>query len=82
MLLNAMKPPFARLLLATALLTGVLSSPLAATPDKETNAAGLALFESKIRPMLAQHCYKCHSAKSGTPEGNLLLDSRDAARKG
>ncbi|HRX77958.1 MAG TPA: DUF1549 domain-containing protein, partial [Pirellulaceae bacterium] len=54
----------------------------AADPSEAPNAAGLALFESKIRPMLADHCYKCHSAKSGTPEGNLLLDSRDATRKG
>ena len=54
----------------------------AADADKQISSAGLALFESKIRPILVEHCYKCHSAKNGTPEGNLLLDSRDATRKG
>ena len=29
------------------------------------DAAGLAFFESKIRPVLAKHCYECHSAESG-----------------
>ena len=34
-------------------------------------------FESKIRPILADHCYQCHSASSGEDlEGGLLLDSR------
>ena len=26
---------------------------------------GLDFFEKKIRPVLVQHCYKCHSAKAG-----------------
>ena len=47
-----------------------------------SEAAGLVLFESKIRPMLVQHCYKCHSRASRTPEGGLLLDTRDGIRKG
>lgn len=32
-------------------------------------------FESKIRPILAQECYECHSA-AGKQKGGLLLDSR------
>jgi hypothetical protein len=32
------------------------------------------LFESKIRPLLVEHCYKCHSGKK--TEGGLALDSR------
>ncbi|HUG70460.1 MAG TPA: PSD1 and planctomycete cytochrome C domain-containing protein [Pirellulaceae bacterium] len=77
---------FAKLLLPNAVFLAALSILVerapAAEPAEAAEAAGLALFESKIRPMLAQHCYKCHSEKSGTPEGNLLLDSREAARKG
>ena len=39
-------------------------------------------FESKIRPVLADNCYKCHSAKSEKIKGGLLLDSRAASLKG
>lgn len=39
-------------------------------------------FESKIRPVLVEHCYECHSVKSGEPGGGLLLDSAVTTRKG
>ncbi|HUR59549.1 MAG TPA: DUF1549 domain-containing protein, partial [Opitutaceae bacterium] len=42
----------------------------------------IEFFESKIRPILADSCYKCHSVESGKSKGGLLLDSRDALRKG
>ena len=41
-----------------------------------------AFFESKIRPVLVQHCYQCHSAKAGKSEGGLRLDSRHGIRAG
>ena len=40
------------------------------------------LFESRIRPILVEHCYECHSAESAEPEGGLLLDSRGGLRAG
>src|SRR5262245_25312077 len=39
-------------------------------------------FETRIRPVLVEHCYKCHSTQAKTPRGGLLLDSRDGLRKG
>ena len=39
-------------------------------------------FESKIRPVLADTCYRCHSADAGKSKGGLTLDSRDAILKG
>ena len=39
-------------------------------------------FESKIRPALIEHCYKCHSQESGKSKGGLLLDTRDASQLG
>ncbi|HWB11483.1 MAG TPA: PSD1 and planctomycete cytochrome C domain-containing protein [Pirellulales bacterium] len=39
-------------------------------------------FEKKIRPVLVEHCYECHSAESKTLAGNLRLDSRDGVLKG
>jgi len=40
-----------------------------------TGAGDVEFFESKIRPVLAQDCYECHSA-AGKKKGGLLLDSR------
>ncbi|MBM3842264.1 MAG: DUF1553 domain-containing protein [Verrucomicrobia bacterium] len=50
-------------------------------------AAGLspeeeAFFESRIRPVLAEHCYRCHSAREGKAKGGLQLDTREALRRG
>ena len=33
-------------------------------------------FENKIRPVLAEHCYECHSATSKKIKGGLRLDTR------
>ncbi len=32
-------------------------------------------FETHVRPVLAQHCYACHSSKSKKIEGGLVLDT-------
>jgi hypothetical protein len=48
----------------------------------EPTASGLAFFEKKIRPVLVEHCYKCHSASSEKVKGGLLLDTREGIRKG
>jgi hypothetical protein len=37
----------------------------------------LVFFEKKIRPVLVQRCYQCHSADAEEIGGKLLLDSRD-----
>jgi Protein of unknown function (DUF1553)/Protein of unknown function (DUF1549)/Planctomycete cytochrome C len=39
-------------------------------------------FEKKIRPVLVDHCYLCHSSSSPQVQGGLLLDSRDGLLKG
>ncbi|HAD61552.1 MAG TPA: hypothetical protein DCG12_20120 [Planctomycetaceae bacterium] len=39
-------------------------------------------FEAKIRPVLVEHCYKCHSADSKKVEGGLLLDTAAGSRAG
>ncbi|MEZ5942355.1 MAG: DUF1553 domain-containing protein [Planctomycetaceae bacterium] len=39
-------------------------------------------FEKKIRPVLATHCYECHSAAAGKAKGGLYLDTRAGIRKG
>ncbi|MDB5385275.1 MAG: Planctomycete cytochrome, partial [Planctomycetaceae bacterium] len=54
------------------------SMTLAVTPTAEQ----LKFFESKIRPLLSQHCYACHSADAKEIGGNLRLDSRAAIVQG
>ena len=39
--------------------------------------AKLQFFESKVRPILAEKCYECHSARSGKTKGGLRLDHID-----
>ncbi len=42
----------------------------------------VAFFEKKVRPVLVESCYSCHSQETGKSKGGLLLDSRDALLKG
>jgi hypothetical protein len=44
--------------------------------------AGVEFFEKKVRPVLVQQCYRCHSAAAKKQKGGLALDSRPALRKG
>ena len=48
----------------------------------ELPADQLHFFEEKIRPIFAEHCYKCHSVKEGKSKGGLVLDSRAGWQKG
>lgn len=43
---------------------------------------GAEFFEKRIRPVLVEQCYKCHSRQSGKERGGLRLDSREALRRG
>ena len=52
-----------------------LNSPCAAE-EKKLKAEQVEFFESKIRPILVEHCYECHSNDSEDVEGSLLLDSK------
>jgi cytochrome c553 len=65
--------PLARPLVVAALLAWGFA-PIQAAEDA-------AFFESKIRPLLAEHCYECHSADK-KQKGGLLLDSRAGWEKG
>jgi len=51
------------------------------TETKHT-AAQIEFFEKKIRPVLADKCYQCHSQEADKSKGGLLLDSREGIRRG
>ncbi len=42
----------------------------------------LAFFEERIRPVLADNCYRCHSHEGDKVRGGLLVDSRAALLDG
>jgi len=42
----------------------------------------LSFFESKIRPVLVDSCYECHSAESGKSKGGLVVDTKLGLRRG
>jgi hypothetical protein len=50
---------------------------MAAPPAPALSAADLQFFETKIRPVLTEQCYKCHSHQADRVKGKLMLDSRD-----
>ncbi len=54
----------------------------AAFGEEPVDAAKLDFFETKIRPVLIEHCYECHSSQSSSVEGELRVDSRDALLAG
>jgi hypothetical protein len=56
----------------------LVASPALAADDR----GGLEFFEKKIRPLLVEQCYGCHSAEAKKRRGGLVLDTRDAIRKG
>jgi hypothetical protein len=60
--------------LAIATLTACL-------PSWAETADDLAFFESKVRPLLIEHCYECHSTET-KQKGGLLLDSRSGWQAG
>ncbi|NNJ27674.1 hypothetical protein LzC2_37820 [Planctomycetes bacterium LzC2] len=62
------------LLLLAAAAPG--SRSLAADPPNQ-----IEFFEQRIRPVLAQDCYACHSSE-GKADGGLVLDHREGLLKG
>lgn len=48
----------------------------------EPPASDLAFFEEKIRPILSENCYSCHSDREGVSKGGLALDSRERIEQG
>src|SRR5438128_190374 len=58
-----------------ALLTALAGTARAADP-------GTDFFEAKVRPVLVDNCYKCHSTAAKKQQGGLHLDTRDSIRTG
>ncbi len=68
---------FGLILTTAALAVSSFGAVTAALNQEQTD-----FFEKKVRPILAENCYKCHSAEQGKSKGGLTLDSRDGVLKG
>ena len=73
-----------RLFLILFLIHGFLCAAGTSTQAKEQSPSPehLEFFEREVRPLLATHCYECHSTQAKRVEANLLLDSRSSHLQG
>ncbi len=66
---------------ASGLAALFVAGGLARSEGTTLTEAQREFFESRIRPILAQECYECHS-EATKAKGGLLLDSRGGWQKG
>jgi mono/diheme cytochrome c family protein len=57
------------------LTLGILLAVPGLAQDDNHPAEEIAFFERKVRPLLSQHCYSCHSKDAKVVHGELHLDS-------
>jgi hypothetical protein len=60
----------------------VFASAAAVAQEAVPTPEQLGFFEKKIRPVLAEHCYSCHSERAEKIRGGLVLDTREGIRRG
>jgi hypothetical protein len=68
--------------LAAALGLAFICRAVLAADGAALSPEDVEFFETKIRPVLVEKCYECHSQSAKELKGGLLLDSREAMRKG
>ncbi|MBT5020953.1 MAG: DUF1549 domain-containing protein [Planctomicrobium sp.] len=73
---------FLKVLIGMSLmLISTVTVTVAVAETPQVSAAELEFFESKVRPVLVEHCYDCHNSTE-TAEGGFILDHRSALREG
>ncbi|MBI5689144.1 MAG: DUF1553 domain-containing protein [Verrucomicrobia bacterium] len=63
-------------------MTAISSFAAAPAATAKLSSADLQFFESRIRPVLADKCYQCHSRQADKVRGGLLLDTREGLLAG
>lgn len=63
-------------------LSSLLAASVARADEAPLDPAAVEFFETRIRPVLVEHCYSCHSAAAGSPKGDFRLDSAEHLRNG
>ena len=70
---------------ATTAFVTFFAIAIGAGRGQAPDAKGIEFFEAKIRPVLVEQCYRCHSAdaaKAKKLRGGLLLDTKAGLLKG
>jgi len=62
--------------------TGSLPTPARLTPITVLSSEQTEFFERRIRPLLVERCYECHSVTAEKIKGGLVLDSRAGLLQG
>ncbi len=57
--------------------SGATTAPAAAAAAQTLSKEQTEYFETKVRPILAGACFKCHSHEEKKSKGGLVLDSRE-----
>ena len=71
-----------RLIGVFGLLLSSRPAAVSDVPAPGVDAPGIEFFEKKIRPLLADKCYQCHSAEAEKVKGGLVLDTKESLLKG
>ncbi|MDA1053460.1 MAG: DUF1549 domain-containing protein [Planctomycetota bacterium] len=64
-----------------AVVVGVLFG-ICASSARAEDAKKLEFFETRIRPVLVEHCYECHSVGAKEVKGSLVVDTAAGLLKG
>ena len=76
-------PPMPQRTIPSVFLSFVLLATAVCADEPVADDAGdVEFFETKIRPLLVNQCYECHSAVAKSLKAGLRLDSKSAILKG
>jgi mono/diheme cytochrome c family protein len=70
------------LISAGRLPADIVAAPAPSRAAPAVSGEDLQFFETRIRPVLADHCYKCHSREADKIRGGLMLDTREGMLHG
>jgi hypothetical protein len=66
----------------TGLIVILSCASLRSVQADNPQAAGQAFFDRQVRPILQEHCFKCHGDEPAKLKGGLWLKSRDGVLRG
>src|SRR5215471_7515819 len=79
---NGIATCFQNLPLGICLGFGIWILGFSASSLGQPTPAQLQFFENKIRPVMADNCYKCHSHQAEKVKAGLFLDTREGVLTG
>ena len=81
---RAVQAAWAALVLAgaAARLPAAVTAMPGAAPGTPFSPVDLQFFETRVRPVLVERCYKCHSHDADKIKGGLMLDTREGMLHG